>query len=76
MKETCPHCGKDHDISIKKILEWIDHSGKLRSAVQSALMRRARDAVTPESQRRNVDYSALARKSHEARRKNKEKGSQ
>lgn len=71
MKENCPHCGKTHDVPIKRVLEWIESSEKLRKAVQALLMHKARAAKTPESQKRDVDYSALARKSHEARRKNK-----
>jgi len=73
MKETCPHCGKDHDVPIKKILEWLGNSEKLRKSVQTFLMKLARSKASPESQRRNVDYSAMQKKSVESRRKNKER---
>lgn len=76
MRETCPHCEKTYDVPIKRVLKWIDGNSKLRAAVQALLMRKAREAKTPESQRRDVDYKALAKKSHEARLKNKEKRSE
>ncbi len=72
MKTTCPHCKKGFDISIKSILEWIRGSEKLRAAVQRLFIAKAISGQTPESQRRNVDYAELARKSHAKRRENKE----
>ncbi len=72
MKTTCPHCKKGFDISIKSVLEWIRGSEKLRAAVKSLIARLNRAESSPESQRRNVDYAELARKSHAKRRENKE----
>lgn len=71
MQTECPHCKKRFDVSIKTVLDWIGRSEKLRSAVKSLIARLNRAESPPESQRRDVDYSALARKSHAKRRENK-----
>lgn len=71
MQTECPHCKKRFDVSIKTVLDWIGRSTKLRSAVQRLFISKAIAGQTPESQRRDVDYAALARKSHAQRRENR-----
>jgi hypothetical protein len=73
MLTNCPHCKKRFDVSIKTILDGIGRSAKLRAAVQRLFISKAVAGQTPDSQRRDVDYAALARKSHAARRENKTK---
>lgn len=70
MKTTCPHCKKGFDVPVKTVLDWIVRSAKLRAAVKSLTARLNRAESSPESQRRDVDYAELARKSHEKRREN------
>ena len=71
MQHECHHCKKRFDVPIKTVLSWITSSGKLLAAVKSLIASMNRAAATPESQRRDVDYAELAKKSHAARRENK-----
>ena len=70
MQTECPHCKKRFDVSIKTVLDWIGRSAKLRTAVKSLIAKLNRAESSPESQRRDVDYAELARKSHAKRREN------
>jgi transposase-like protein len=71
MITKCPHCKKEFDVPVKTVLGWITASKKLLQAVRSLVSSLNRAQATPDSQRRDVDYAELARKSHEARRANR-----